>query len=57
MRYPAVAPLTNDLVGYILTEEEYRRGGYETTTSFYGPTLGPLLTAEAESLARSLDTA
>jgi len=40
---PCVASLVNDHIGYILTAEEYNEGGYEATTSFYGPTLGPLL--------------
>lgn len=40
---PCVASLTGDHIGYILTPEAYNAGGYEATTSFYGPTLGPLL--------------
>ena len=40
IRYPVVTSLTNDLIGYILTEKEYYQSGYEVTASFYGPTLG-----------------
>ena len=27
----------------MLSEEEYDKGGYETSVSFYGSTLGPLI--------------
>lgn len=37
---PVVTSLTNDLIGYILTEKEYNQSGYEVTASFYGPKLG-----------------
>lgn len=52
IQYPAIGALTNDLIGYILTEEEYHKGGYETTTSFYGPGLGGVLVPAAQQLAR-----
>lgn len=54
IRLPAVAALTNDLVGYILTEEEYAKSGYEVTASFYGPGLGRVFMDAAESLAASI---
>jgi len=40
---PCVAALTGDHIGYILTPDEYKQGGYEATASFYGETLGVLL--------------
>jgi len=52
--YPAVVALTNDSVGYILTPEEYRQGGYEAAVSFYGENLGPLLVGETAKLVESL---
>jgi hypothetical protein len=52
--YPAVAALTNDLIGYILTEEEYHQSGYEVTASFYGPGLGAVVTENAKALAAKL---
>ncbi len=42
-----VIGLVNDLVGYILPPEEYDQGGYEATDSFYGRTLGTLMTESA----------
>lgn len=54
VRLPAVAALTNDLVGYILTEEEYAKSGYEVTASFYGPGLGKVFTDAAGKLAGSI---
>jgi hypothetical protein len=27
----------------MLSKEEYEKGGYEASVSFYGPTLGPLV--------------
>jgi neutral ceramidase len=44
-RFPGawVVGLANDHLGYFLTEEEYRKGGYERMMSFYGPTMGPWL--------------
>jgi neutral ceramidase len=52
--HPAVASLTNDLIGYILTEDEYKQGGYEATASFYGPGLGALMMDEAAATAGML---
>jgi hypothetical protein len=40
----------NDHIGYIQTEREYMRGGYESELSFYGPSLG------SELLKHMLDT-
>jgi neutral ceramidase len=43
--FPLVAPvaLVNDWIGYILTREEYERGGYEATVSFNGAELGEVV--------------
>lgn len=53
VKHPAVMALTSEHIGYILTPEEYALSGYETTASFYGPTLGPTLLQTAEALARN----
>ncbi|MFN3486989.1 MAG: hypothetical protein ACK44W_16105, partial [Planctomycetota bacterium] len=44
-RFPGawILGLANDHLGYFLTEEDYRNGGYERTVSFYGPRMGPWL--------------
>jgi hypothetical protein len=39
---PMVMALANSYYGYILTEKEFARGGYETCNSFYGKTYGTL---------------
>ncbi|MCS6919084.1 MAG: hypothetical protein NZM28_04885, partial [Fimbriimonadales bacterium] len=39
-RYVAPVALVNEWIGYILTREEYERGGYEATVSFNGPNAG-----------------
>jgi hypothetical protein len=43
--FPMVAPvaLVNDWIGYILTREEYEKGGYEATVSFNGAELGEVI--------------
>ncbi|MCS7187181.1 MAG: neutral/alkaline non-lysosomal ceramidase N-terminal domain-containing protein [Armatimonadota bacterium] len=40
---PIVVGLANDYIGYILTADEYRQGGYEATVSFYGEALGKVI--------------
>ena len=52
-KFPAVAALTNDHIGYILTADEYAKSGYEVTASFYGPGLADTLLAAAEKLAKA----
>lgn len=52
--YPAVGALTNDLIGYILTAEEYAKSGYEVTASFYGDGLGAVVMEHAAALAAQL---
>jgi hypothetical protein len=51
-RFPGswIVGLANDHLGYFLTEEEYRKGGYERKVSFYGPTMGPWLVRRLEEL-------
>ena len=39
--------LTNDAVGYIITEDEYRHGTYESRVSFFGPQFGGTVMNEA----------
>jgi hypothetical protein len=42
-----VLGLTNDALGYIITEDEYRHGTYESTISLFGPAFGSFITSEA----------
>jgi hypothetical protein len=39
--------LTNDALGYIITEDEYRHKTYESTISLFGPNFGSFITTEA----------
>jgi len=39
--------LTNDALGYILSEDEYRHKTYESTISLFGPNFGSLIVNEA----------
>ncbi|MBN1351763.1 neutral/alkaline non-lysosomal ceramidase N-terminal domain-containing protein [candidate division KSB1 bacterium] len=40
IEHPVIVGLANKYIGYILTQEEYHKGGYEAAVSFYGETLG-----------------
>jgi neutral ceramidase len=53
-RYPMIVDLANNAIGYILSPEEYRVGGYESGTSFYGPQLGAILVSEMQQTVRPL---
>jgi hypothetical protein len=39
--------LTNDALGYILTEDEYRHGTYESSISLFGSAWGSFISNEA----------
>ena len=39
--------LTNDALGYIITEDEYRHQTYESSISLFGPAFGSFITNEA----------
>ncbi len=48
-----VIALANDQLGYVLTPEEFRAGGYQPTVSFFGETFGDVFSAAAiRSFAR-----
>jgi neutral ceramidase len=40
-RHVAIGGLANEWISYMLSPDEYRKGGYEASVSFYGETLGP----------------
>jgi hypothetical protein len=50
----AIGGLANEWISYMLTPEEYRRGGYEASVSFYGETLGPEMVHSVAEAARQL---
>ncbi len=40
LAHPIIGGLGNEWISYIISAEEYAKGGYESSVSFYGPTLG-----------------
>lgn len=46
--------LTNDALGYIITEDEYRHKTYESTISLFGPAFGGFIANEAFQLLEKL---
>ena len=46
--------LTNDALGYIITEDEYRHKTYESTISLFGPTFGSMIANESFQLLEKL---
>jgi neutral ceramidase len=45
--HPVIGGLADAWLSYILPASEYRKGGYETSVSFYGETLGDTIVAGA----------
>ncbi len=52
--YATIGGLANEWVSYILSQEEYERGGYEASVSFYGAGLGDAITQGALDSVKSL---
>lgn len=52
--YPVIGGLANEWISYILTESEYHQSGYETSVSFYGPSLGKIIYDEMLETALKL---
>jgi neutral ceramidase len=45
IKYPTIGGLANEWISYILTDDQYNNGaGYESSVSFYGDTLGKIIT-------------
>ena len=41
--HPVIGGLADEWISYMLPPEEYDKGGYEASVSFYGRTLGPAI--------------
>jgi neutral ceramidase len=54
IHHPVIGGLANEWISYILTEDEYGKGGYETSVSFYGPKLGDIIHDEMLKTAKML---
>ncbi|HEX3725885.1 MAG TPA: neutral/alkaline non-lysosomal ceramidase N-terminal domain-containing protein [Pirellulales bacterium] len=52
--HPVIGGLADVWISYMLTAEEYRRGGYESSVSFYGETLGDTIVSGAIAGVREL---
>jgi hypothetical protein len=46
-KYPTIGGLADAWISYMLPPEEYHRGGYESSVSFYGEGLGETVVAGA----------
>ena len=51
---PVIGGLADEWISYMLPAEEYRRGGYESSVSFYGETLGDTIVSGAIAGASNL---
>lgn len=53
VRHVAIGGLADEWLSYLLTPEQYRKGGYEASMSLYGEKLGPVVAlAAAEGAGR-----
>jgi hypothetical protein len=52
--HPAVGGLADVWISYMLPAEEYRKGGYESSVSFYGETLGEVIVKGAVAGVKEL---
>jgi len=43
IQHVVIGGLANEWVSYILSAEEYKKGGYEASVSFYGEMLGQVI--------------
>lgn len=51
---PLLVSFVNEWMGYVVTPEQYDRGEYEATLSFYGPGMAQRLVSSAVSALRAL---
>jgi hypothetical protein len=51
---PLVVGYANGFIGYVLTEEAYREGGYESLSTFFEPNAGSTIVETIEELSRIL---
>ena len=56
IEFVTIGGLANEWISYMLSKEEYEKGGYETSVSFYGPTLGPLVVSKIIKASESISS-
>ncbi|MBN1341980.1 MAG: neutral/alkaline non-lysosomal ceramidase N-terminal domain-containing protein [Phycisphaerae bacterium] len=54
IKHVVIGGLANEWISYIISAEEYAKGGYESSVTFYGPTLAQTLLSATESGVTSL---
>ena len=54
IRYSAIGGIANEWISYILSKEQYEKGGYEASVSFYGADLGETIVNGMLKVASSL---
>jgi neutral ceramidase len=54
VKHPVIGGFANEWISYILSAEEYEKGGYEASVSFYGPGLGESIVEGVLQTALSL---
>jgi hypothetical protein len=55
-RWGFIISQANDYIGYVITRDQYRDGGYEAKMSFFGPDLAALIKGEVLRMLQELDT-
>lgn len=54
-RWGFIISQANDYIGYVITRDQYREGGYEAKMSFFGPGLAGLIKGEVLGMVQELD--
>ncbi len=54
IKCPTIGGFANEWISYILSSEQYEKGGYEASVSFYGPELGKTIVEEMIEVATPL---
>jgi hypothetical protein len=54
-RWGFIISQANDYIGYVITRDQYREGGYEAKMSFFGPDLAALIKGEVLGMVQELD--
>ena len=52
--FPVIGGLANEWISYIMSAEQYKNAGYETSVSFYGPNLGKVIVEAMLNVAEPL---
>lgn len=56
VKYPVIGGLADEWISYILPPDEYDKGGYEASVSFYGRTLGTVIVEGAVAGLKNMES-